>query len=88
MVTEVYTYREFAWEQICEVVREAVGTTEGLSDGFAAVLCGLRDDFDAAIDCVSTLAKAMNQEVEGGPPQRRYGPAGRGRPFNALERDR
>lgn len=54
------TYRDLAWDGLVDIVREAAGTAE-TSGEVEAALVRFRVRFDAAVDAVPVVAKALDR---------------------------
>jgi hypothetical protein len=57
------TYRDHAWDGLADVVREAAETAD-MSNELEAALVQFRVRFDAAVDAVPTVAKALDRLPE------------------------
>ena len=63
------TYRDLAWDDLAELVREAAATAE-MSNEVEMALVQFRVSFDAAVDAVPPVAKALDRAPDGLDPER------------------
>jgi hypothetical protein len=62
------TYRDLAWDDLAELVREAAATAD-MSNEVEMALVQFRDSFNAAVDAVPPVAKALDRAPDGLEPE-------------------